>query len=123
MHCSACQTIGSSQTTGRSNWFLPPVDAREALERGDGTRVLAAATFLDDLPTRRGSGIHRDRLRFVGFPMAKGNYSVTGYIFDPSGLHIWDQAVLTDCLHPESQGWTLSLLRLDHDWDFDRGGE
>jgi hypothetical protein len=56
-------------------------------------------------------------------PLAKGRYSVTGYVFDPSALHIWDQAVLTDCLHPESRGWTLSLLRLDHDWDFDRGGE
>ena len=92
-----------------------------ALERGDGTRVLAAATFLDDLPARSGSGIHRDRLRFIGFPMAKGNYSVTGYIFDPSGLHIWDQAVVTDCLRPADESWALAWLKPEHRWELEDG--
>jgi hypothetical protein len=90
-----------------------------AVERGDGTRVLAAATFLDELPTRSGSGVHRDRLRFVGLPMAKGNYSVTGYIFDPSGLHIWDQAVITECLKPADESWALAMLKPEHRWELE----
>ncbi len=91
-----------------------------SLDRGDGSRVVAAATFDDGLPPLEGPGRRRDRLTLRGLPLAKGRYSVTGYIFDPSALHIWDQAVLTDCLEPEGQDWTLSLLKVDHDWDLDR---
>ena len=92
-----------------------------SIDRGDGTRVVAAATFDDGLETISGEGVRRDRVRLQGLPLAKGKYSVTGYVFDPSALHIWDQAVKTDCLEPSGGGWTLSLLRLDHEWDFDRG--
>ncbi len=92
-----------------------------SLDRGDGTRVVAVATFVDGLPTRSGAGVRRDRVRIVGLPLAKGNYSVTGYIFDPSALHIWDQAVITDCLRPQDEGWSLSLLKVDHSWELDGG--
>ena len=92
-----------------------------SLDRGDGTRVVAVATFVDNLPTRSGAGVRRDRVRIENLPLAKGNYSVTGYIFDSSALHIWDQAVLTDCLRPEDEGWSLALLRVGHDWELDEG--
>jgi len=94
-----------------------------AIERGDGTRMLAVATFLDDLPTRSGPGIRRDRVRFTDLPLAKGTYSVTGYLFDPSGLHIWDQAVLTDHLRPADTSWALALLRVGYSWELDGSGE
>jgi lipopolysaccharide transport system ATP-binding protein len=93
-----------------------------SLDRGDGTRVVAVATFVDGLATRSGSGVRRDRVRIEGLPLAKGHYSVTGYIFDPSALHIFDQAVITDCLRPQDEGWSLSLLKVDHHWELD-GGE
>ena len=92
-----------------------------SIDRGDGTRMIAVATFVDGLPTRSGAGIHRDRVQIGGLPLGKGNYSVTGYIFDPSALHIWDQAVITDCLRPKDDGWSLALLKLDHEWDLDCG--
>jgi hypothetical protein len=92
-----------------------------SLDRGDGTRVVAVATFVDGLPVRSGAGVRRDRVRIDGLPLAKGTYSVTGYIFDPSALHIWDQAVITDCLRPQDEGWSLSLLKVDHRWELDGG--
>ena len=92
-----------------------------SLDRGDGTRVVAVATFVDGLPTRSGAGVRRDRVRIEGLPLAKGHYSVTGYIFDPSALHIWDQAVVTDCLRPQDEGWSLSLITVDHSWELDGG--
>ena len=92
-----------------------------SIDRGDGTRMIAVATFVDGLQTRSGAGVRRDRVRIGGLPLAKGNYSVTGYIFDPSALHIWDQAVITDCLRPKDEGWSLALLRLEHEWEFDQG--
>ncbi len=93
-----------------------------SLDRGDGTRVVAVATFVDGLPTRSGAGVRRDRVHLEALPLAKGTYSVTGYVFDPSALHIWDQAVITDCLRPLDEGWSLSLLQVDHRWELD-GGE
>jgi lipopolysaccharide transport system ATP-binding protein len=92
-----------------------------SIDRGDGTRVVAVATFVDGLATRSGAGVRRDRVRIEGLPLAKGTYSVTGYIFDPSALHIWDQAVVSDCLRPADDGWSLSLLSLEHSWQLDRG--
>jgi lipopolysaccharide transport system ATP-binding protein len=94
-----------------------------SIDRGDGSRMVAAATFDDGLPPLLGRGVRRDRVTIRGLPLAKGRYSVTGYIFDPTALHIWDQAVITDCLEPEGQDWTLSLLRLEHDWDLDQDDE
>jgi lipopolysaccharide transport system ATP-binding protein len=94
-----------------------------SIDRGDGSRVVAVATFVDGLPTRRGRGVHRDRVRIASLPLAKGNYSVTGYIFDPSALHIWDQAVITDCLRPADDSWSLALLDLDHSWELDGGAD
>ncbi len=93
-----------------------------SLDRGDGNRVVAVATFVDGLPPRSGAGVRRDRVRIDGLPLAKGTYSVTGYIFDPSALHIWDQAVVTDCLRPADEGWSLALLQLEHRWELDGGG-
>ena len=41
---------------------------------------------------------------------------VTGFLFDRSGLHIWDQVVVKDRLRPASDGWAPALLQLDHEW-------
>jgi lipopolysaccharide transport system ATP-binding protein len=90
-----------------------------AIERGDGMRVFGVATFLEEMPALSGAGEHRARLRVDDLPIAKGTYSVTAYLFDSSGLHIWDQAMLTDRLRPESDDWAPALLRLEHSWEFE----
>jgi lipopolysaccharide transport system ATP-binding protein len=92
-----------------------------SIDRSDGSRVVAVATFVDGLEARAGAGVRRDRVKISGLPLAKGVYSVTGYIFDPSALHIWDQAVISDCLRPADEGWSLSLLALEHGWELDGG--
>jgi lipopolysaccharide transport system ATP-binding protein len=90
-----------------------------AIERGDGMRLFGVATFLDEMPALSGTGEHRARLRVIDLPIAKGTYSVTAYLFDGSGLHIWDQAMLTDRLTPENDDWAPALLQLDHRWEFE----
>jgi lipopolysaccharide transport system ATP-binding protein len=90
-----------------------------AIERGDGMRVFGVATFLEEMPTVSGVGVRRARVRVDELPIAKGTYSVTAYLFDASGLHIWDQAMLTDRLRPESDDWAPALLQLDHSWEFE----
>lgn len=88
-----------------------------ALERGDGTRLLGVATFLDQRPPLRGGGVQRARVRFPSVPVAKGSYAVTGYLFDRSGLHIWDQVVSPERLEPATDDWSPALLQLDHQWE------
>ena len=91
-----------------------PVHVGVSLERGDGTRLVGVATFLDDMPPRWGAGRRRDRLEIDALPLAKGTYSVTAYLFDDSGLHIWDQAMLTNHLRPAGGTWAPAILDLEH---------
>ncbi len=93
-----------------------PLHVAVVIERGDGTRVAGAATFFDDLEPVCADGAHTTALTFEEFPVAKGNYSVTAYLFDASGLHIWDQAVLTDRLRPAAEEWAPTMLQLRHRW-------
>lgn len=88
-----------------------------ALERGDGMRLVGVATFLDGLPPLRGAGVRRARVCFPTLPMAKGHYAVTGYLFDRTGLHIWDEVVVPDRLKPASDRWQPAVLQLEHRWE------
>jgi lipopolysaccharide transport system ATP-binding protein len=88
-----------------------------ALERRDGSRIFGAATFWEDVPPVRGSGVHTARITIESFPVAQGVYSVSAFLFDESGLHIYDQAVLTDHLEPAEPGWKAGLLELPHRWE------
>lgn len=87
-----------------------------ALERRDGSRIFGATTFWDGVPPATGEGSHRVTLDIEGFPVAQGTYSVSAYLFDENGLHIYDQAILTDYLEPSDPGWKGGLLELPHRW-------
>ncbi len=88
-----------------------------ALERRDGSRIFAAATFWDGVEPVRGAGRYTARLAIESFPVAQGTYSVSAFLFDESGLHIHDQAVLTNHLDPAEPGWKPGLLDLPHRWE------
>ena len=87
------------------------------VERSDGTRIFAAATFWDGLEPVRGPGRHTARLTVEAFPVAQGTYSVGAFLFDENGLHIHDQAILTGHLEPAEPGWKPGLLELGHRWE------
>jgi len=87
-----------------------------SLDRSDGTRVIGAATQYDKVRPLQGSGNHTVRVRFEQVPLAQGTYSVSAYLFDASGMHVYDQAVLTDYLGPASQSWAPALLDVPHRW-------
>jgi lipopolysaccharide transport system ATP-binding protein len=94
-----------------------PVHVGVAVERGDGTRVFGVATFLDGREAIIGAGSHQTRVRIHELPLAKGTYSVTAYLFDQSGLHIWDQAIRNDCLKPRTDAWAPALLSIGYTWE------
>jgi lipopolysaccharide transport system ATP-binding protein len=88
-----------------------------SLDSGDGTRVVGVATQYDNVTPPAGAGRHRVKVRFHGLPLAQGTYSVSAYLFDTSGLHVYDQAVLTDHLGPASESWAPALLDVAHVWE------
>ena len=73
-------------------------------------------TFWDGLEPATATGVHTTRLTVSDLPIAKGTYSATAYLFDSSGLHIWDQAVVTKALTPASAEWAPALLEVHHRW-------
>jgi lipopolysaccharide transport system ATP-binding protein len=87
-----------------------------SLDRGDGNRVVGVATQYDGISPPSGAGVHRIEVLFHSLPLAQGTYSVTAYLFDESGLHVYDQAVLTDYLSPASDRWAPALLDITHTW-------
>ena len=89
----------------------------EALEGGDGTCLFASGTFLDGHPPVRGTGVHSARITIENLPIARGRYSVSVFLLDESGLHVYDQAVLTDYLEPADPGWKAGLLELPRRWE------
>lgn len=87
-----------------------------AVDAQDGRCVFGAATQWDGLPPLTGATQHTVRLVVPGFPIASGSFSVTGFLLDESGLHLYDQAVVPAALRVAGERWTPSLLHLDHEW-------
>jgi len=88
-----------------------------SLDRGDGARVVGVSTQLDGETPDAGAGTHTARVRLENLPLARGTYSVSAYLFDESGLHVYDQAVLTDHLRPDREEWAPALLEVSHSWE------
>ena len=94
-----------------------PLHIGVAFERGDGTRLLGVTTFWDDIKAITAEGLHTTRLHIPSFPVAKGNYQVSAYLFDSAGLHVWDQVVVSDALKASSSDWAPAILELEHRWE------
>jgi lipopolysaccharide transport system ATP-binding protein len=88
-----------------------------SFDRGDGTRVVGVATQYDGVTPPAGAGRHSIKVHLHGLPLAQGTYSISAYLFDASGLHVYDQALLTDYLSPASDSWSPALLDVAHEWE------
>ncbi len=87
-----------------------------AVDTHDGRCAFAAGTHHDGVPPFTGSTRHLVRLVVPSFPVASGRFSVSGFLFDESGLHAYDQVVVPSAVSVPGERWTPSLLRLEHAW-------
>ncbi len=87
-----------------------------AVDTQDGRCAFAAATHRDGAQPLTGATRHTVRLAVPSFPVASGRFSVSGFLFDESGLHTYDQVVVPAAVSVSGESWTPSLLRLDHAW-------
>jgi lipopolysaccharide transport system ATP-binding protein len=87
-----------------------------AIDTADGRCMLSASTFWDGLEPVAGRERHRVILGVPALPAGVGNYRVSGFLFDETGLHIYDQVVVATPLRVTSERWTGSLLVVPHQW-------
>jgi lipopolysaccharide transport system ATP-binding protein len=87
-----------------------------AIDSQDGRCLFAAATHWDGAEPLWDKTSHTVLLRIPALPVAAGSFSVSAFLFDDNGLHIYDQVVVPAALKVTSQRWTPSLLHLPHEW-------
>lgn len=91
-----------------------------AIWRSDNVLVAAASSAHDgvDVPQDPGAR-HTALIRIPSLPLLEGEFTAVGYIYDESGLHIYDHkmcdAPLVVAPHPHRHG----VVSLNHSWSFE----
>lgn len=87
------------------------------LERSDGVCVTAVGTHADaTAPSPLGQGLWRSVLTFPNLPLYTGEYVVSAFLFDSSGVLVYDE--WRDCARFVHTFKTIEigLVRLPHRW-------
>ncbi|MBN2491472.1 MAG: ABC transporter ATP-binding protein [Planctomycetes bacterium] len=86
--------------------------------RNDGLLVAVGSTKHESVEVpHTGKAIYRVPAQ----PLLAAAYAVSAYIFDDSGLLIYDQILEAARFHVDPTDWDLGLIRLDGSWEFPRG--
>lgn len=94
-----------------------PFHAGVALDTPDGTSLATAFTHRDGLSPLVAEETIEVVCRFSAVPLARGPFLISGFVFDSSGLALWDQVRLPDRFEIKTDIWQPSLLELDHTWE------
>jgi lipopolysaccharide transport system ATP-binding protein len=89
-----------------------------ALDTLDGRCLLGVSTAWDDLRALSGKTEYSVRLTVPSLPVASGSFHLTAFLLDESGLHVHDQAVITQAVRVDAPSWTPSLIEVGHSWDW-----
>ncbi len=87
-----------------------------AVDSQDGRCVFAAGTHQDGARTLTGGSHYIARLSIAEFPISSGSFSVSAFLMDENGLHIYDQVVVPAAIRVISPRWTPSLLHIGYEW-------
>jgi lipopolysaccharide transport system ATP-binding protein len=87
------------------------------INRRDGIEVCAFSTHRDRLPPFSGVHEHEVRLLLPALPLVKGEFTVYVFLLDEHGLHVYDQRILDDSFHVESDAYSFGLVSVEHRWE------
>ena len=87
------------------------------INRRDGIEVCAFSTHRDRLPAYSGAHEHEVRLLLPALPLVKGEFTVYVFLLDEHGLHVYDQHILDDSFHVESDAYSFGLVSVEHRWE------
>jgi ABC-type polysaccharide/polyol phosphate transport system ATPase subunit len=91
------------------------------LNRRDGVEVTSFSTHREGLPPMRGRRRYRARLRVPALPLVKGEFTIYVFLLDETGLHIFDQQVVSRAFLVESASYVFGLVEVEHSWDLEQG--
>lgn len=90
------------------------------IDRNDGVQVFGTGTHLAGVdPVPRSGSI---RLRVPRLSLLSGEYTVSVYLLDEHGLHIYDRRMQACRFRVESRSRHLGLCYLEHLWEVDGEG-
>lgn len=94
----------------------PPFHLGVSLDAMDERCVFFASTHWDGLPPLKGDGEPWAAVEVGELPLGNGRYWVNAFVFDDTGLVVWDRLRLPTPLQVRGNRWDPSLLRLPHRW-------
>ena len=89
-----------------------------AVDTLDGRCLLGVSTTWDECRPLEGQNAYTVKLSVPELPVASGSFNISAFLLDESGLHVHDQAVLTQAIRVDAPAWTPSLLAVPHDWEW-----
>jgi len=94
-----------------------PCHVGVAFDTQDGRCAFATTTQVDGVPPVRIGPGSEVRLAIDELPIAGGSLRLIGFLFDETGLQLYDQVVLARPLPIASTRWTPSLVAVRHRWE------
>jgi len=94
----------------------PPYHLGASLDAMDERCVFFTATHWEQMPPLTASGQLEVRLELGDLPLGNGQFWVNGFIFDDTGMVVWDRARLATPLRVPGNRWDPSLVRIPHRW-------
>ena len=87
------------------------------IERSDDVWVYATGTHLEDrIPNRLEEGRWGIRLRFPDLALFSGEYRISAYLFDTSGLVVYEEWLKCRNFNVVRDRNKIGLVHLSHEW-------
>ena len=93
-----------------------PFHVGVGIDRIDGVQVCSFGTHRDGLPPLAGREHYTVRLHLPALPILKGDFSLYVFLLDESGLHVYDQELISAAFSVATPGYQLGLVRAEHAW-------
>lgn len=90
-----------------------------AITRNDKENLFGSAThFVRPQAPLAGPGPHRVAIRFPAFPLLSGDYLLSVYVLDDTGLQVFDMAEQVSPFRVLHAGREFGIVHLPHEWEF-----
>lgn len=86
--------------------------------RNDNLLISVCSTKHEKIAVPREPGVHHATLSIPSQPLLAAAYAISVYIFDESGLMIFDQDLNAARFNVDPIDWDLGIVRMDTDWSF-----
>lgn len=97
----------------------PPFHAAVSLDSVDERCIFFSSTQWEGYGPLLRSGRVHVTCRLELLPLGNGKFWVNGFLFDDSGLVLWDRLRLPNPLTIQGDRWNPALLQVPHKWDLE----